>query len=134
MSGYIYTYTEYIYIFLLFLSISTLLCARCAAAVKLEWKTVEDSVQFWSTYYNDDEALKLDLVRTMAKISVQPVPPVTPVPQCHGCLLPKESTRCDCLQNSSILFLFFHHRMLCRMLQNPDFSYTEIFFFHISYF
>ncbi len=107
------------------------LCARCAAAVKLEWKTVEDSVQFWSTYHNDDDALKLELVRTMAKIPVQPVTrvtPVTPVPQCDVCLLPKESRRCDCLPNSSI----FGNRMFCRMLQNPDFSCNEIFF--LSYF
>jgi hypothetical protein len=35
--------------------------------VKREWKSIEDSVLFWSTDYDDDPSLKLALVIKMAE-------------------------------------------------------------------
>ncbi len=42
---------------------------RCVRTVKEEWKTVADSVLFWSKNHDDDVAIKQALVKRMAELS-----------------------------------------------------------------
>ena len=45
-------------------------------AVRSEWKSAEDSCNFWTTDYNDDEATKLLLMKKLKLVAEV---------QCHNC-------------------------------------------------
>jgi len=52
---------------------------RCAVAVKKEWTSVEDSMLFLTTDYDDDQDTKMALVKTIAGLDL-----------CNLCKPPKE--------------------------------------------
>jgi hypothetical protein len=60
------------------------LSIRVAEAVCAEWKTVEDSVRFWSTDYGDDQLTKLLLMKKLQLAQEDPSK------YCLDCKLPKE--------------------------------------------